>query len=121
MISLRLPHLAAALAGAALCGSFAWAQQPPAQKRQTLYYERYEASQRQPLFAETCMRDEDSITRFCVKKCQAGYVAVEPKSTPRQCRSEKPLPPGELPQSYRRQEAIQPVPPPRPSARIPGA
>jgi hypothetical protein len=121
MISLWLPRLAAALAGAALCVSCAWAQQPPAQKRQTLYYERYEASQRQPLFAETCMRDEDSITRFCVKKCKAGYVAVEPKSTPRQCRSEKPLPPGELPQSYRRQEAIQPVPPPRPSARIPGA
>jgi hypothetical protein len=121
-MSLWLPRLAAAVAGAALWSACVWGQQPPpAQKRQTLYYDRYEASQRQPLFAETCMRDEDAVSHYCVKKCKAGYVAVEPKSTPRQCRSEKPLPPGQLPQPYRRQEAIQPVPPPRPATKIPGS
>ncbi len=129
--SLWLPRLAAAAAGAALWVSCVGAQQPPAknapgskpasQKRQTVYYDFYEASQRQRLFAESCMRDEDSITRYCVKKCKAGYIAVDQRITPRQCRSEKPLPPGQLPEPYRRQEAIQPVPPPPPSKRTPEA
>lgn len=81
-------------------------------KPATLFYERYEASHRQRLRRDTCLRDEDLIAQYCVKKCRAGFVVVNPGAVPRECRSAKPLPEGQLPPPYRRQEAIQPVPPP---------
>ncbi len=97
------------------------AQQAPAQKQATLYYDRYQASQRLRLRRDTCMRDEDMMAQYCVKKCQEGYLIVGgPEELPRQCRSEKPLPAGELPKPFRTQPAIQPVPPPTGKA-VPGA
>lgn len=96
------------------------AVQPAVRKPAAELYDRYEASQRQRLRRDTCMRDEDMAAQYCVKKCQAGYVVTSGSDLPRVCRSEKPFPAGALPQAYRRQPAIQPVPPP-PSKQVPGA
>jgi hypothetical protein len=97
------------------------AQQPSAGKQAAVYYDSYQASHRQRLRRESCMRDEDMIAQYCVKKCQPRYIIMTSGDTvPRQCRSEKPLAPGSLPQPSRAQQAIQPVPPP-PSKRVPGA
>ena len=116
----RLVILAAA---AALYWSTAPGAQPapkPAQRSATLYYDRYEASQRLRLRRDTCMRDEDMVEQYCVKKCMAGYLVVGGAGVPRECRGVKPLPEGQLPQAYRRQPGIQPVPPPQ-SKSAPGA
>lgn len=83
-------------------------------------YSSYEASQRQRLRRDTCMRDEDMVKQYCVKKCAKGYIVSSGASLPRVCRTEKPLPPGQLPEPYHRQTGIQPVPPP-PSKPTPGA
>ena len=98
------------------------AQQPKAaaQKQATLEYDRYQASQRQRLRRDTCMQDEDIAAQYCVKKCQTGYIVAGGPDLPRQCRSEKPLPVGQLPSPFRIQPAIQPVPLP-PSKPVPGA
>ena len=102
-------------------GPYAPAQAAPAQRSATLYYDRYEASQRLRLRRETCMRDENMVAQYCVKKCMAGYLMPGGStSVPRECRSAKPLPEGQLPQAYRRQPAVQPAPPP-PSKSAPGA
>ncbi len=85
----------------------------------TLYYDNYQASQRLRLRSETCMQDEDMMAQYCVKKCEAGYLVVSGKDLPRLCRSEKSLPPGQLPQALRIQKA-NPPPPPPPSKPTPG-
>jgi len=97
------------------------AQQQPAARQGTAYYERYEASQRQRLRRETCGRDEDTVAQYCVKKCQKGYILVGGNTLPRQCRGEKALPPGQLPQPYARQPAQKPAPPPPSRKGAPGA
>jgi len=50
-----------------------------------------------------------------VKTCKAGYVATDnAKSGVRQCRSQKPLPPGQLPVAGQKETANQP--PAKPAA-----
>lgn len=120
-MKMPLRTLAATAAAACLCSAAAaLAQQPAGKNPQRVYYDSYEASHRQRLRRDTCMRDEDMIQQYCVKKCEKGYINVSGTAVPRVCRGEKPLPPGQLPQPYHRQSGIQPVPPKR-TAPVPGA
>ena len=86
-----------------------------------VYYDHYQASHRQRLRRETCMRDEDFIGKYCVKKCEKGYVTDNPTQVPRDCRSEKPLPEGQLPQGGKVQRGIVTPPPRRSEQAPPGA
>lgn len=120
-MKMRLRTIAAAAAAACLCSAAgALAQQPQGKNPPRAYYDSYEASQRQRLRRDTCMRDEDMLQQYCVKKCGKGYLNVSGAVVPRVCRGEKPLPPGQLPQPYHRQNGIQPVPPKR-TTPVPGA
>ena len=120
----RLPRAAAC--ALALAAASAWAQVPQSQKPQApipgMVYDRYEASQRLRLRAEVCMRDEDATGPNCVKQCATGYVTLDnPPSGPRICRSERALGPGQVQPAPRKQIGVQPVPPRKPSAPVPGA
>jgi hypothetical protein len=66
------------------------------------------------------MKDEDLVRQYCVKRCSKGYVNTTGSNVPRNCRGEKPLPAGVLPQPYARQPAQQPAPG-RKSKPAPGA
>jgi hypothetical protein len=129
---MRPARLLALAAGAALAGagSLAAAQQPapvqkaaPAQKaasrpvQSAVYYDSYEASRRRPSRSSGCRADaEQTLGSFCVRKCKAGYAALDDrKAGVRQCRSTKPLPPGELPTSGKKETSQNP-PQYRPSA-----
>lgn len=84
-----------------------------------VYYDTYQASHRLRLRRESCMRDEDMVEQYCVKRCQSGYLVVG-SGVPRQCRSEKPLPEGQLPSGTRIQQNPLPAPP-APAKAVPGA
>jgi len=122
----RPARLLALAAGAALAGAaaLAAAQQPaPAKKaasrpvQSAVYYDTYEASRRRPNRSSGCRPDaEQALGSFCVRKCKAGYAALDDrKAGVRQCRSTKPLPPGELPTSGKKETSQNP-PQYRPSA-----
>jgi hypothetical protein len=53
-----------------------------------------------------------------VKKCRAGYLVMNAGQVPRQCRSEKPLPPGQLPTAGKVQRAV--MPPVKAAKPVPG-
>lgn len=127
-MNLRIRVLAGFLAAAACAPLLAQApaqKAPPAKGTPAgkaparVYYDTYQASHRLRLRRETCMRDEDMVEQYCVKRCQTGYLAVG-SGVPRECRSEKPLPEGQLPSGGRVQENPTPAPP-RPAKAIPGA
>ena len=115
-----------ALAMAAAVAALAWvnavgAQQPAARKPEArLYYQEYQASHRQRLRRETCLKDEDLVRQYCIKQCGRGYVNTTGSNVPRNCRADKPLPAGVLPQPYAQQPAQRPTPPAR-SKPTPGA
>jgi hypothetical protein len=94
------------------------AQAPVVKNPGRVYYDYYQASHRLRLRRESCMRDEDLAAQYCVKKCRAGYLATN-AGVPRQCRSEKPLPPGQLPVGGQVQRGI-PVGPIAPTKPVPG-
>jgi hypothetical protein len=124
MTDLRTTLSLAATVATLACAGSAVAQQQPAPRKPAVssqqYYEAYQASHRQRLRRETCMRDEDPVGKDCIKRCAKGYINTTGNAVPRNCRGQKPLPPGQLPQPYTRQQAVQPVPPP-PSKSVPGA
>jgi len=96
----------------------AGAQQPsPAKKTAAQVYDRYQASQRLRLRNVGCMEDEDMVAQYCVKKCQAGYIAMSGSALPRLCRGQKQLPPGQLSSGIRVQRADPPKysPPSKPT------
>jgi hypothetical protein len=70
---------------------------PQVQPQSRVYYDSYQASHRLRLRRESCMRDEDLQAQYCVKKCRDQYVIANGTEIPRQCRSAKPLAPGQLP------------------------
>jgi len=121
--------LAVAIAAALLLppAAFAQAKKPPdpmplnqipqsksaAGKPPATYYDIYQASHRQRLRRESCMRDEDLNAQYCVKKCRDGYVALSGQQIPRMCRSEKPLPPGQLPTGDQVERGTVVIPPKR--------
>jgi len=128
---MRSPRLAALALGAALavCAALAAAQQPAPQQKAApqkatpqqqlerqqaakVYYDTYEASRRRHARAAGCQPEsEDMSGAYCVRKCRTGYVATDDKKTSqRQCRSQKPLPPGQLPVSGQREVSTQVVP-----------
>jgi hypothetical protein len=83
-------------------------------------YNWYQPSERLRTRLDLCMKDEDLVGAKCAKKCDKGYIAVDEKGSPRRCRSEQPLKPGEAPLPYRKQQAAPPAPH-APAARKPGA
>ncbi|MGH8765029.1 MAG: hypothetical protein ACRET8_04880 [Burkholderiales bacterium] len=83
---------------------------PQFQPQGRVYYDSYQASQRQRLRRESCMRDEDLQAQYCVKKCRAQYVIANGRELPRQCRSAKPLPPGQLPTANQVQKGTVAIP-----------
>ena len=85
-----------------------------------VYYDSYQASHRLRLRRDTCMRDEDLSAQYCVKKCRAGYLVTNAGQVPRQCRSEKPLPPGQLPVADQVQHGIPVGPVKLPAKPVPG-
>jgi hypothetical protein len=122
----RPAQLSALALGAALSGWMAGAAaQQPAQKKPEaqarVYYDVYEASRRFPTRRGGCQEDaEQQLGSFCVKPCKAGYVAIDDaKAAVRQCRSQKPLPPGQLPVSGQKETSTRPAT--KPSAERPGA
>lgn len=124
-----LRHIAAAAlatAAAGLTASELYAQAAPqkaapaAKSPGRVYYDSYEASHRLRLRRETCMRDEDMAAQYCVKKCRAGYLVANAGQVPRQCRSEKPLPAGQLPTGGQVQRASPPPPAKQPAKPVPG-
>jgi len=125
--------LLAAAAGLVLAAGPAQAQAPakPAAKAAApvpqaqpqpgrVYYDTYQASQRQRLRRESCMKDEDLQGVYCVKKCRDQYAVMSGQQLPRMCRSLKPLPPGELPVANQVQKGVAPGPQPMPSKPVPG-
>ena len=115
-----LPALALALAAASAAAQAPAYKPPPPQPG--MVYDRYEASQRLRLRAESCMRDEDALGPDCVKKCSSGYVTLDsPPRGPRICRSERPLGTGPFQPPPRKQTGVQPEPPPEPKNVKPGA
>jgi len=92
----------------------------PAKGAPRAYYENYQASQRLRLRRETCMRDEDMVQQYCVKRCKPGFLTVNAGEAPRHCRSEKPLPEGQLPTGAPMEQKPLPAPA-RPAKPIPGA
>jgi hypothetical protein len=120
--------LAAALAAAALLSPLiAWAQakkppdpmplnQAPPPKAGTAaaqksYYDTYQASYRQHLRRESCLKDEDMVEQYCVKKCRDQFIPASHTQVPRICRSVKPLPPGQLPTAFEVEKAKITIPP----------
>jgi hypothetical protein len=130
---MRPTRLTVLALGAALAGWIggAAAQQPltpqqkleaqqKAQQASKVYYDVYEASRRFPTRSGGCQQDkEQPLGSFCVRLCKAGYVATDDaKAAVRQCRSQKPLPPGQLPTAGRKETSTQPAA--KPSASRPG-
>ncbi len=92
----------------------------PAQKAAPGSYERYQASQRLRLRREQCMRDEDLVRQYCVKRCERGFTNTTGETLPRICRGVKPLPPGSLAPALRKQTGQKPKPPAKATTK-PGA
>ena len=89
----------------------------PAQPSGRIYYDQYEPSRTPQLSRQPCLRDEEAVGGYCVKKCKQGYRLV-PDSNPQRCRSIEPLPPGQLPGPIRRETGQQPkLPPPPPGTK----
>jgi hypothetical protein len=131
---MRSPRLAALALGAALaaCAAPAAAQQPaPQQKaapqkltpqqqlerqqqqqKAAVHYDTYEASRRRRARAAGCQPEsEDMLGAYCIRKCRTGYVATDDKkASQRECRSVKPLPPGQVPASGQKEVSTQVVP-----------
>lgn len=85
-------------------------------------YDVYEPSQRLRTRRQECMRDEEPLGAYCVKKCQSGYQS-ETSGRSARCRSIEPLPPGSVPTPVRKEIGTQPsLPEPaKPRPRQPGA
>jgi hypothetical protein len=113
----RSMRLSALALGAAFSGWMAGAAAQPAPAKKTpevqarVYYDLYEASRRFPTRLGGCQEDsEQPLGSFCVRLCKAGYLALDDaKAGLRQCRSQKPLPPGQLPASGQKETSTQPV------------
>ena len=124
---MRSTQLTALALGAALSGWMAGAAGQPAPAKKTpevqarVYYDVYEASRRFPTRLGGCQQDsEEQLGSFCVRLCKAGYLAIDDaKAAVRQCRSQKPLPPGQLPASGQKETSTRPAT--KPSAERPGA
>lgn len=103
-------------------------QKSPAKKSNELklpartYYDAYEPLQRARLKRESCMRDEDSIGAYCVKKCLPSYE-LKSEMRPMRCQGTKPLAPGVLPGPVRSDIGVQKMPsqPDAPPRSKPGA
>jgi hypothetical protein len=132
-----IPAALALGAALAACAAPAAAQQPAPQQKAApqkltpqqqlerqqaakVYYDTYEASRRRHGRAAGCdSGSEDMFDAFCVRKCKSGYTAIDDKKASlRQCRSVKPLPPGQEPVSGQREVSTRPVPkaPPPPKS-----
>jgi hypothetical protein len=120
----RAWHAGAALGALALAAASAWGQAPAAKPapQAGMVYDRYQASQRLRLRAESCMRDEDSSGAYCIKKCASGYVSLDsPPPGARICRSARPLGPGQIQPPLRKQLGVQPAPPKPSATPVPGS
>jgi hypothetical protein len=94
----------------------------PAKPPGRVYYDIYEPLQRTRLKKESCMKDEDSVGAYCVKKCMPSYE-LKSDIRPMRCQGTNPLPPGVLPGPIRTDIGTQPmpVPPAKPRPEKPGA
>ena len=145
--TLFIPLFLAAGVCAATWTSFAAAQQPPAKTvpekkaparpsttapsnvppaakalQNKPQYDVYEPSQRLRTRRQECMKGEDSVGAYCVKKCQTGYT-MEVRGKQARCRAINPLPPGAIAGAPRKEIGVQPkLPPPaKPEPPKPGA
>ena len=139
---MRRPRLAALALGAALaaCAALCAAQQPAPQHKAApqkatpqqqlerqqaakVYYDTYEPCRRRRGRAAGCHPEsEDMFDAYCVRKCRTGYVAIDDKkASQRQCRSQKPLPAGQLPVSGQKETSTQVVTPVPRAPLPPGA
>lgn len=85
-------------------------------------YDVYEPLQRPRLKRESCLKDEDSVGVYCVKKCNPSYE-LKSDVRPMRCQGTIPLPPGMLPGPIRSEVGEQPMPAQsdKPRAVKPGA
>jgi hypothetical protein len=128
MRAIRQVVLAAGLCALAAGAQAQAPQKPAAQKPAAakpparVYYDIYEPLQRPRLKRESCMKGEDSVGAYCVKKCNPSYV-LRSDIRPMRCQGTNPLPPGVLPGPIRSDVGIQPMPPQpdRPPLPKPGA
>jgi hypothetical protein len=101
---------------AGLCGLVAGAQAQAPQKPAAakpparVYYDAYQPLQRPRLKRESCMKSEESVGAYCVKKCNPSYV-LKSDMRPMVCQGTNPLPPGVLPGPMRAEAGVQPIPP----------
>jgi hypothetical protein len=110
---LRASLLLAVAACAGLWTAAGTAQQRPAAKEQQpkLAYDMYEPSQRLHTRRQGCLRDEEMLGAYCVKKCDAGYQ-MQTAGKQVRCRAVKPLPPGSPQPPMRKQIGQQAIPKP---------
>lgn len=99
-----------------LASGEAWPQQRR-QPQERLFYDTYEPSQRLRTRRESCASGEEYFGAYCVKQCRAGYALV-PGSKPAKCRSQTPLPAGQLPGPVRKETTTLPPAPRQASPQV---